>query len=187
MEMRKLCVALLLVSVGGMGSSPVKAQELFCDTVSVFIGGAAGAGIGASANLAISAGLGAVGAQLGDSVLSGRCQRSLKEFGEYYQKNPVNHIDFVRDQCGGNPLNCPGNLNPHNPWQNSPFECWLVINCGANGIRDPATIGPFNSVSVNDLISAMTFVDISISYGYWATAEYGHLVGLESGHSHYTP
>lgn len=187
MDIKKLYLAMVFVITGGLASAPAKAQALYCDTVSTFIGAAAGAGIGASVNAAVSAGLAAVGANFGDSVLSERCQRSLEEFGEYYRNNPVNHITFVRDHCDGNPLNCPGNLNIHDPWHDFPSNCQVLLTCGAQATRDPATTGPFNSISVNDLINGMTFVDISISYGYWATADYGYLVGLDGGYNNYEP
>lgn len=154
-DMFKYIVIVLLL----LGSTQVQAAEDHapCQALGVFIGAVGGYAAGGPAGPAIQAGLTAVGASFGDAALSASCSRAADEFAEYYQQNPVDYDDFVENQCGGNPANCPGNLSPFP----SPYDCVEMIDC--IGGRVPSGY----SVSVQDLIDGAYYVQISLQNGYW--------------------
>lgn len=163
---------------------PARAQTVYCEMVGAAIGAAIGYSVGGPIGGAWQAASSAAAAVGGSAAFSGRCERSLQDFIDYYDENPIDYDAFVRDECGGNPLTCPGNYNnPNDPYAEWPQNCYgLVVSCAMPLPRSPYGTS-FTGMSVNDLLDAMTFLGISRSNGYWATDNYGYLVGIDNpGH-----
>lgn len=162
-------------------AAPVHAQEVPCDMVTAgigaVVGGALGAPLGPNAQL-FAAAAGAAGSQ---AAFAEKCNKSLEDLIDHYIEHPIDYDEFVRIYCNSNPLNCPNDLNPYSPWTSQPWGCGsLLVQCAMFVIRGPGGQGPFTSVSVNDILDAMTFVGISLGYGHWAS-DYGYLVGVDGG------
>lgn len=114
-----------------------------------------------------------VTANLGTAALSERCENYYKSLER--QRDDFDYERFVREVCGGNPLNCPNGYNSMGQLPNLPTKCSTYIVCSV-----PHVVGSNVSLTVNDLINAGTFVDLSYQTGYWDYHRYGHLVGVVS-------
>lgn len=110
---------------------------------------------------------------LGSEALSAKCENYYLSLER--QKDEFDYEKFVKDVCGGNPLACPNGFNSMGQLPTSPKNCSAYIVCSV-----PHAIRANLSLTVNDLINAGTFVDLSRQAGYWDYHRYGHLVGVVS-------
>lgn len=115
----------------------------------------------------------AVTGGLGAAALSEKCENYYLSLQR--QMDNFDYERFVKEVCGGNPMACPNGYNSMGSLPTSPSNCSTYVVCSV-----PHVVGPLQSLTVNDLISAGTFVDLSYRAGYWDYHRYGHLVGVVS-------
>ncbi|WP_127347212.1 hypothetical protein [Pseudidiomarina mangrovi] len=88
---------------------------------------------------------------------SAECSMSWQDWANYYKSNPVNYNDFIKEHCGGNPLNCPGTYNV-----DQPMDCSTFIVCSDYAVD--VLNGPF---SVNDLVAPFAQFEMQYYYNDW--------------------
>lgn len=128
-----------------------------CRAVNHFIIGAAATHLGRGAHHAIAAGAAMAGIGLGADSIQQRCEREIEDFVRYYEENPVDYSEFVREHCHGNPFNCPGG------WSANPATCQTFMNC-APWIIDVSAPG----VSVSNIIGAIHHIEAAYYWGSWS-------------------
>ncbi|KPD21996.1 hypothetical protein [Idiomarina abyssalis] len=108
---------------------------------------------------------GGVSEFMADEVMSKKCEKNLIEWSEYYSENPIDYDDFVRNNCNGNPLTCPGG----GTWGiGQPQDCDYYITCLPG---NPTLSGPF---SVNDLIVTTSHFSNFWETNSWAVDKDGY-------------
>jgi hypothetical protein len=116
-----------------------------------------------------AAGVAAVGHELGSTPI----QKACDNYFSYFRTASIDYESFVEDHCGGNPLMCPNGYNTTGGLPPDPEDCETLIVCSfALAVRYDG------SLSVQDVLNAGAFVDISVRSGYWDYYNYGYLVGL---------
>lgn len=113
-----------------------------------------------------------IATKYGPDAVKKRCKdyyRSLED-----QKNSFDYNEFVRDVCGGNPLTCPNGWNALGGLPDRPQDCRMYVVCNLS-----LAVRSDNSLSVQDMLNAGAFIDLSHRSGYWDYANYGYLVGIE--------
>lgn len=142
-----------------------------CEAVSVALTALGGYAIGAPFGGFASAMSTAVTSRYGLAGMTAGCVNyylSLK-----HQKDTFDYNKFVDTVCGGNPYACPNGFNSMGRFPNTPNGCDTFIVCNvALAVRQNA------SLTVQDLINAGTFVDLSRRSGFWEFTRYGYLVGI---------
>lgn len=126
-----------------------------CRTLNYFLVGAAMTLLPQGGKQAITAGLGLAGIGLTADAIQAKCEEEVEDFIDYYERNPINYNDFVRQQCYGNPFACPGNLSTN------PASCNTFIVCS------PYMITGRGGLSIADVISAITHIDMAYQLGSW--------------------
>lgn len=117
-----------------------------------------------------------IATKFGPDAVNKRCKdyyRSLEE-----EKDSFDYNEFVREVCGGNPLTCPNGWDAMSRLPGSPWDCHMYIVCNLS-----LAVRSDNSVSVQDLLNAGAFIDLSRRAGYWDYANFGYLVGVEGSRS----
>jgi hypothetical protein len=178
MKLRMIC----LVAVTGLGMmlQPGKANAdtsgdvtTGCKAVGLALSALGGYLVGQPFGPAAISMASAVTVGLGSDALAAKCENYYESLER--QKDSFDYQQFVDDVCGGNPLACPNGYNSMGDLPTTPVECSTYVVCSV-----PHVVGPYQSLTVNDLISAGTFVDLSYQAGYWDYYRYGHLVGVVS-------
>lgn len=113
-----------------------------------------------------------IATKFGPDAVNKKCKDYYKSLEA--QKDAFDYNDFVRDVCGGNPLTCPNGWNAMNRLPGSPYDCHMYIVCNIS-----LAVASDNSLSVQDMLSAGAFIDLSRRAGYWDYANFGYLVGVE--------
>lgn len=185
--MRAAIAVWIVIVVSLFPISEVKADppSVGCQAVSIAIGAAVGYGgvISLGGTAASLAGVvsPAVTAYLGAHALSQPCDDLTEAVHDHLElisesMGPVDYQEFVENHCGGNPYNCaPLNTSGDpfgdpNPWNQ---QCYWSIDCTTKIMLQTKPQG----FSVNDLISAGTFIDYSLYSGSWQFTSYGYLIG----------
>lgn len=88
---------------------------------------------------------------------SAECSMSWQDWANYYKNNPVDYDEFIKEHCGGNPLNCPGGYN-----RDQPMDCSTFIVCSDYSFD--VLNGPF---SVNDLVAPFARFEMQYYYNDW--------------------
>lgn len=144
-----------------------------CEAVSVALTALGGYAIGAPFGGFASAMTVAVTSRYGLAGMTAGCvnyYRSLQNVKENFDYNR-----FVETVCGGSPYACPNGFNSMGQFPGTPHGCDTFIVCNV-----PLAVRQNASLTVNDLINAGTFVDLSRRSGFWEFNRYGYLVGLTS-------
>ena len=127
-----------------------------CRGVSNFIVGASAVFLFRGANAAVAGGMAAVMIDGLTGSIQDSCQRELEEFVDYYERNPIIYDDYVREECGGNPFNCPGNFGT------APSSCGTFMVCTPY-IFDYDHSG----VSISRLSSTIQNIGLAYQLGGW--------------------
>ena len=117
-----------------------------------------------------------IATKYGPEAVNQKCKdyyRSLEK-----QKNEFDYNEFVRDVCGGNPMTCPNGWNAMNRLPGNPYDCQMYIVCNLS-----LAVRSDNSLSVQDMLNAGAFIDLSRRAGYWDYANFGYLVGIDGSTS----
>lgn len=93
----------------------------------------------------------------GEYSPSAKCSMSFQDWNNYYIENPIDYNEFVREQCYGNPLNCPGTLNVGDP-----TDCSTFIVCS-----DYSGVVGSGGFSFNDLVAPFGILEMQIQYNSW--------------------
>jgi hypothetical protein len=133
-----------------------------------FLGGTAvGAPFGT-----VAAGLGAhIATRFGSDALGKKCQNYYKSLEK--QKEFFDYPEFVEIVCNGNPMTCPNGYNIPGDLPHDPRRCDTYVVCNIS-----LAVRPDASLTVQDILNAGTFFDLSYGVGYWDYVNYGHLVGV---------
>lgn len=141
---------------GDGGSGNVMENDPACRAVGAFVSAAATVPLVRRANAAIQTGLAAAGVALFSEPVQRQCEKNMQEIIDYYNDHPLTYDDWLRDHCGGNPFNCPGDMSVN------PATCGTFMVCA------PYTVdltGP--GVSVMEIIGGMHVIDMAYQFGSW--------------------
>lgn len=176
MKLRMICLTVLLgccfllPSAKAHASTPAEVST-GCKAISVALTTLAGYTAGGPFGPAASAVSAAVTMELGSKALAAQCENYYVSLEK--QKNNFDYEGFVRTVCGGNPYGCPNGLNSMGSFPDAPRNCEYLVVCNV-----PLAVRSNASLTVQDLINAGTFVDLSYRAGYWDYQNYGYLVGV---------
>lgn len=176
----KLRIACLMgVLAGFVFSPPAQAADddidVGCDAVATFLGPASGAifGVplaGSGWGAVFAAGMASLGSKYASPPIASGCKNYLENWSK---RTDFNYESFVSTICGGNPFACPNGWNAMGPLPDRPQDCSKLVVCNfAFAVRTDG------SLSVQDIINAGTFVELSRYAGYWDFERYGYLVGV---------
>lgn len=134
-----------------------------CRAVSAFTVAVAFAPATRNIETALGIGLAAAGIEISGASdwAQQKCERGLQDFVDYYERNPVDYDDFVREQCGGNPYNCPGTFNV-----NQPSGCSYLIVCSPFTVSNEAFA---HRVSVEDMVHSLQITRNAVVTGNWSS------------------
>jgi hypothetical protein len=174
MKIMSLVGLLAIVAFAPQARAQTASSEDACEAVASFLGPVSGAIVAApwitsGWGSVFAAGMAGLGNRFSSPAISRGCQNYLNS---WQQQTNFNYNEFVRTICNGNPYGCPNGWNSMGSFPGTPRDCSKFIACML-----PLAIRPDGSLSVQDLINAGTFVDISSRSGYWEFSRYGYLVG----------
>lgn len=107
----------------------------------------------------------------GPTVLSQKCKNYYKSLEK--QKDRFDYARFVETVCGGNPMTCPNGWNTMGNLPGGPMDCHMYEVCNiALAVRSDA------SLTVQDMLNAGAFIDLSYRARYWDFGNFGYLVGV---------
>lgn len=176
MKFRMICLAVVLggsfLLLNAKAHADVPGEvSTGCKAISVALTTLAGYAAGGPFGPAASTVSAAVTMELGSAALAAKCDNYYVSLEK--QKNSFDYDRFVRTVCGGNPYACPNGLNSMGSFPDAPQNCDSFIVCNV-----PLAVKSDTSLTVQDLISAGTFVDLSYQARYWDYQNYGYLVGV---------
>jgi hypothetical protein len=154
--------------------------EAGCEAVAVALSALAGYAVGAPFGNAASAVTIAVTQRYGQAALTASCRDYYKSLAD--QKDKFNYNEFVGSVCNGNPYSCPNGWNATGSIPGNPSACDFYIVCSV-----PFAVRSNNSLTVQDIINAGAFVDISYRSGFWEYNNFGYLVGLSGTSVSFAP
>lgn len=117
-----------------------------------------------------------IATKFGPAAVNESCKNYYRSLEK--QMEEFDYDEFVREVCGGNPLTCPNGWNAMDRLPGTPWDCHMYIVCNLS-----LAVRSDNSVSVQDLLNAAAFIDLSRRAGYWDYANFGYLVGIEGSNS----
>jgi hypothetical protein len=162
------CLAAIPDARASTGSDEV---DTGCAALGVALGALAGYAVGQPFGPAATAMTVAVSSTYGSAAIAQGCKNYYESLKS--QKDKFDYQDFVDTVCGGNPYGCPNGMNVTGSFPDAPAHCDFYIVCNI-----ALAVGSDASLTVQDLISAGTFVDFSYQSGYWDFHNYGYLVGV---------
>ena len=174
---RMIAALALLGGLSAFSAAHAEEQEVpedaekGCEAVAeglAFLGGTAvGAPFGT-----VAAGLSAhIATRFGADTLNKKCKNYYKSLAD--QKDRFDYNEFVQTVCSGNPMTCPNGWNVSGDLPHDPRKCHMYEVCNISlAVRSGA------SLTVQDIINAGTFIDLSYGFGFWDYENYGYLVGV---------
>lgn len=177
MKFRMIAALALLGGLSVFSAAQAEEQEVpedaekGCEAVAEGLSFLGGYSIGAPFG-SVAAGLGAhIATRFGADALNKKCKNYYKSLER--QKDRFDYAKFVQTVCGGNPMNCPNGWNVAGDLPHDPHRCYMYTVCNISlAVRSDA------SLTVQDILNAGTFIDLSYGAGYWDYENYGHLVGV---------
>lgn len=112
-----------------------------------------------------------ISTKYGPAVLSQKCKNYYKSLER--QKDRFDYARFVETVCGGNPMTCPNGWNTMGNVPGDPMDCIMYEVCNIG-----LAVRPDASLTVQDMLNAGAFIDLSYRSGYWDFANFGYLVGI---------
>lgn len=109
--------------------------------------------------------------KFGPDAVNKRCKDYYKSLED--ETRNFDYDRFVRDVCGGNPYTCPNGWNAMARLPGNPYDCHMYIVCNIS-----LAVASDNSLSVQDMLNAGAFIDLSYRRGYWDYENFGYLVGV---------
>lgn len=165
-------LACVLATPRADASSGVPSEvDAGCEAVAVGLSALAGYAVGRPFGNAATAVTIAVTQRYGQAALTASCRNYYRSLAD--QKDKFDYNEFVRTVCNGNPYSCPNGFNATSSIPGSPSGCNFYIVCSV-----PFAVRSNNSLTVQDIINAGAFVDISHRSGFWDYSNFGYLVGV---------
>jgi len=114
--------------------------------------------------------------KFGPDAVNQRCKDYYKSLED--EKNNFDYNDFVEKICNGNPYACPNGWNSLSRLPQDPYDCYMYVVCNLS-----LAVASDNSLSVQDMLNAGAFIDLSYRRGYWDYENFGYLVGVSGTRS----
>lgn len=107
----------------------------------------------------------------GPDAVNKRCKEYYKSLED--QKDNFDYNHFVETVCNGNPYACPNGWNALSGLPQHPRDCYMYTVCNLS-----LAVASDNSLSVQDMLNAGAFIDLSHRRGHWDYENFGYLVGV---------